>query len=84
MQVQITEEMSLPRLRSSEDRVEKFDFPKCCNDQNQNNEPVGDVGWFLLQAAVAGLHLGQGQAEAGGADQLPVVQKSSLSCTTKK
>ena len=33
VQVQITEEMSLPRLRLSEDRVEKLNFPKCSNDQ---------------------------------------------------
>jgi hypothetical protein len=33
VQVQITEEMSLPRLRLSEDRLEKLNFPKCSNDQ---------------------------------------------------
>lgn len=33
VQVQITEEMSLPRLRLSENRVKKLDFPKCSNDQ---------------------------------------------------
>lgn len=45
--------------------------------------PVGDVGMLLLQSTVAGLHDGQDQAEARGADQLPVVQKPSLSSTTK-
>ncbi|EEF26258.1 conserved hypothetical protein [Ricinus communis] len=33
VQVQITEEMSLPRVRLSEDRFEKPSFPNCINDQ---------------------------------------------------
>nr|WP_081983747.1 DUF3304 domain-containing protein [Massilia sp. JS1662] len=33
VQVQITEEMSLPRLKLSENRVEKLKFPKCNNEQ---------------------------------------------------
>ncbi len=33
VQVQITEEMSLPRLKLSEDRVEKLSFAKCSNEQ---------------------------------------------------
>jgi hypothetical protein len=32
VQVQITEEMSLPRLRLSEERVVKLNFPMCSND----------------------------------------------------
>ena len=33
LQVQITAETSLPRLRLSEVRIEKSDLPKCRNDQ---------------------------------------------------
>jgi len=33
VQVQITEKMSLPRFRLSENRVEHLSFPKCRNDQ---------------------------------------------------
>ena len=33
VEVQITEEMSLPRLRLSEDRVEKLKFLKCKNGE---------------------------------------------------
>jgi hypothetical protein len=33
VQVQITEEISLPRLKLNEDRGEKLNFPKCSNDQ---------------------------------------------------
>lgn len=33
VQVQITEEMSLPRLKLSEDRVKNLKFPKCSNEQ---------------------------------------------------
>jgi hypothetical protein len=37
VRVQITEEISLPRLRLSEDRVEKLKFPRCKN--GQRSEP---------------------------------------------
>lgn len=34
VEVQITEEMSLPRLKLSEDRARKLNFPKCSNEQS--------------------------------------------------